>query len=147
MNMKKKYVLLTICTISALVGIGLGYFVFGPAALSAQEAETEHEIKYADFQKYVPEQEATQVYNPTPPTPLPEPPAEPIEPPPHLFVVTTVDGYIAVYHAASDGKGELIEITSTPTNALPLIEQSRLAQGIRIYTEEALIRILEDYGS
>ncbi|MCL2839673.1 MAG: BofC C-terminal domain-containing protein [Defluviitaleaceae bacterium] len=140
--MKKKYVLITICTISALTGIGLGYFFFGPATISASESTSA--VKYEVFPKYIPidsEPELMQAYSTINPTP------EPLPIPSHLFVVSIYDGYIAVYHSAPEGKGILKEVTTTKINALPLIEQVRLEQGINIYTEEALIRILEDYGS
>ncbi|MCL2216118.1 MAG: hypothetical protein FWB91_03755 [Defluviitaleaceae bacterium] len=152
MAKSRMYVLIGICAVSALLGIGLGYFVFGPIGFSAREADLENNADYEIFQKYAPNEpdfllaysDITPEHNPGPDdSPAEAPSPEPL----HRFVVTTLDGYIVVYHAALDGRGEIMEITSTPVNALPLVEQSRLAQGIRIYTEEALIRILEDYGS
>ena len=64
----------------------------------------------------------------------------------HLYVVTALDGYIVIYHAYAYG-GSLKEITSTPVGILAQEELDRLAQGIKIYSEEALAMILQDYGS
>lgn len=145
--MEKRGMLMLIgaCTISALLGIGMGYLVFGPIGFSAQinghvgqyAPASEPEFLLADFDIFS-DSYAT------------NPPDYPVVQSPesyHRFLVTSHDGYIAVYHTDGDGSNELMEVTTTRTNALPLVEQQRLAHGIRIYTEEALIRILEDYGS
>jgi hypothetical protein len=58
------------------------------------------------------------------------------------YLVSSSGGFLVVYNA-----NEEPEFTLIPVNALPAEEQERLAAGIRVYTEEALIRILEDYGS
>ena len=81
-------------------------------------------------------------------TPEPEPIKAAIPEPGHRYIVTSQNGYIVVLYANPTGKAEQIKtLTSTPIVSLPPEEQERLAQGINIYTEEALIRILEDYGS
>ena len=149
------YALIGICAVSALLGIGLGYFIFGPVSFSAQTNAQEYEA----LQKYVPQAEPdfllaysdlTLGYAPdtVDSFDLAEVP-HPAEHPEQIyqFMVTSLDGYIVVYRSNQNGQGEIIETTSTAVNALPLVEQQRLAQGIRVYTEEALIRILEDYGS
>ena len=64
----------------------------------------------------------------------------------YLFLVTVLDGYIVVYHSEESG-GELKEITSTSIYSFSLEEQEQLKYGIKIYSEEGLARILQDYGS
>jgi hypothetical protein len=64
--------------------------------------------------------------------------------PSHAYILTARDGYIVVLHAHDRTEKE---ITPTPVNIFPPEEQERLAQGIYVYTEEALFRLLEDYGS
>ena len=64
----------------------------------------------------------------------------------YLYLVTALDGYIVVYYAMENGGG-LKEVTSTAIGALALEEQERLKAGIRIYSDEALALILQDYGS
>ncbi|MCL1883663.1 MAG: BofC C-terminal domain-containing protein [Defluviitaleaceae bacterium] len=119
------------CVASALAGIALGYFVFGPIGVSARDgiaaAAYESDAGFIELAEAEPETVISD--------------SEPA----HNFIVTSRDGYIAVYYAGEET--ELRELTFTPVNALPPEEQERLAQGIHIYTEEALTRILEDYGS
>jgi len=64
----------------------------------------------------------------------------------HLYVVTILGEYIAIYHAEEYGGG-LKEVTSTSVGALAPEEIERLATGIKIYSDEALAMILQDYGS
>lgn len=61
------------------------------------------------------------------------------------YMVGTSNGFVAVFYGTS---GEALkEITTTPTTALPPEEQQRLLEGIRVYTNEELVRVLQDYGS
>jgi len=71
---------------------------------------------------------------------FPEPPNnEPIP----KYVLGTAEGFVAVfYHDYS-----LKELTRTPADSLSLSEQMRLSNGINIYTEEELVRLLQDYDS
>ena len=127
--------LVGICVLSAAAGLTFGYFVIGPIGVSAQER-----AYYAGYPE-----PAVPAYNYDFPDPYDD--ALPIaddDAPVHNFLVTSRDGLIIVYHA---DESHVKEITSIPVNALPEAEQARLAEGIRIYTEEALFRILEDYGS
>jgi predicted neutral ceramidase superfamily lipid hydrolase len=64
----------------------------------------------------------------------------------YRYIVTVVDGYVTVFYADHFG-GTMKEMTNLPANALPVSDIERLTEGIRIYTEEALERILQDYGS
>ena len=66
--------------------------------------------------------------------------------PTYLYVVTVLDGYIVVYHAPGFGGG-IKELTSTPIGALEQEELERLIAGVRVYSDEALVRVLQDYGS
>ena len=68
--------------------------------------------------------------------------------PNYKYVVTVQDGYIVVLYATGADKAAQIKtITNTSVAALPPEEQERLTQGINVYTEDMLFRILEDYGS
>jgi len=69
---------------------------------------------------------------------------EPDPTPPYEFVVTAQDGYIVVHRANS--KAVYIK-TNTAISAFPDEEQERLQMGIAVCTEDALHRLLEDYGS
>jgi hypothetical protein len=71
----------------------------------------------------------------------------PPPPPPPRFILTTQDGFLAVFHADTKGPVRLMEQTSIPVAPLPQAERDRLTLGILVYTEEALHRLLEDYGS
>ena len=62
------------------------------------------------------------------------------------YVVTKQDGLIVVRYPDHQGGG-IHTITNTHTTALPQEEQDRLAGGIHVYTQDALFRVLEDYGS
>jgi hypothetical protein len=133
---KRKFsvTLLAACTLSAFIGIMLGFFVLGSIGVSATMTEPEMlsigKPEYADYS--IPT--VTEYRN--------EPEVREAG---HSFILGSKDGYIAVYYAGDTP--EIKEMTFTPINALPIEEQERLAQGIHIYTEEALVRILEDYES
>lgn len=66
--------------------------------------------------------------------------------PHHYYLVGVYDGCIAVFYDIN-GEWVLREITATPISVLPHEEQKKLEQGIPVYGEEELIRILEDYTS
>ncbi|NLM13003.1 MAG: hypothetical protein GX209_04575 [Epulopiscium sp.] len=66
---------------------------------------------------------------------------------PYHFVVGVYNGYIAIFYNNEEGELEIKEITETPISSLPIEEQNKLKEGIKVYGEEALIRILEDYTS
>ena len=134
----------TACVTSVLMGFMLGYMFFGEGGNTLAYADTIY-----DYQAEAPYMAAIQqeTYNPQAENPAPpynQPPLE--ESPAHLFVVTILDGFIVVYHAEKHGGG-LKETTNTFVDALAPEEQERLASGIRIYTDEALARLLQDYGS
>ena len=63
------------------------------------------------------------------------------------YVVGMANGFVAVFYAVPKGGETLKELTATPTIALPLEEQRRLLEGIMVYTDEQLVKILQDYGS
>jgi len=133
------------CLASALAGFTVGYIFLVPGEPLVVYGDTA-----AVYQPGVPYLAAVPELN----APLPELNQEPVhnnftaEDPvaSHLYIVTILGGYIAIYHAEAYGGG-LKEVTSTAIGALAPEEQERLAEGIKIYTEEALAMILQDYGS
>ena len=137
-------VCMTACMASVLMGFVLGYAFFGmgePVLVYGDAAEN---------RQYAPHMAALspEVYE------LPmQNPGRVISPSAldngatgHLYVVTVMDGYIAVYHSEERGGG-LKEVTSTAIDALPAEEQERLMAGIHVYSDEELAWILQDYGS
>ena len=64
----------------------------------------------------------------------------------YLYVITTLDGFIVVYHASSNG-GTISVLTDIVVEVLAPEDQERLAHGIRIYSEEELALFLQDFGS
>jgi len=125
----KRYVIFGICILSALVGIGAGYVIAGTLQASAMASRAEYGNYFAtEIEPAIPEPEAY------------------ASEPEHRYLVTAQDGYIVVYNMNNPGQ-DAREVTTTTINALDREEQERLIEGIRIYSEEALVRILEDYGS
>ena len=133
------------CMASILVGFIMGYIFFGADGNYPAYADTA--TVYQAGAPYLP----VSYYDSF------EPPAQQSAPPynhpgpdddasTHLFVVTTLDGYLVVYHADEYGGG-LKEMTNTHVGALAPEELERLTIGIRIYSDEELVRILQDYGS
>ncbi|MCL2578146.1 MAG: hypothetical protein FWE27_08890 [Defluviitaleaceae bacterium] len=133
-NSKYYTFLFSACTVSAIFGVALGYFIFGPIGVSAGVANS-NGANYIE-----PYSENYTIYDYDD---AQESETESTEPA-HNYILTVNDGYIVVLHA---GDEDIKEVTFTPANTLPIEDQERLAQGIRVYTEEALIRILEDFGS
>jgi len=127
------------CTASVFMGFIVGYILF---------ATHDHSLVYAESPT-VYHTEAPNIviaHTENPPPLKHQPPVTINEPDGHLYVVSTLNGYIVVYHAEHAG-GEIKELTSTAVESLSQDELEMLAQGIRIYSEEALARILQDYGS
>ena len=63
-----------------------------------------------------------------------------------LYLLGTDHGFVAIFYINNDSP-ILKERTQTPESILSPEEQKRLANGIYIYTEEQLVRALQDYGS
>ncbi|MCL2399074.1 MAG: hypothetical protein FWC91_04915 [Defluviitaleaceae bacterium] len=64
------------------------------------------------------------------------------------YILGTDYGFVSVfYNTASDQNLALKERTSTPTDTLPMDERRRLSKGIPVYSEEQLVKLLQDYGS
>jgi len=64
------------------------------------------------------------------------------------YVVGIYNGYIAVYYEAEDGGKPLLkEITDMRVDALSANETAKLEQGIPVTGNDALFKLLQDYGS
>ena len=61
-----------------------------------------------------------------------------------IYVLGASDGFVAVFYYDRPG---IKEVTRTPTSSLTEKEFNRLSEGVNIYTEEQLVRILQDYDS
>ena len=136
------------CVASVLMGFAIGYLVFetGEPVLAYADAPLEpYAVSYSavltpgfppGFASGLPSlEDFIRDYN--------QPRAPEAD---YLFLVTVLDGYIVVYYSEEKG-GELKEITNTSIYSFSLEEQKQLKYGIKIYSEEGLARILQDYGS
>jgi len=65
---------------------------------------------------------------------------------PH-FIISEMDGFVAAFRQNSGSPPQLWSLTRTPLVALPLDEQQRIREGIIINSEDALMRILQDFDS
>lgn len=63
------------------------------------------------------------------------------------YVVGQKDGYVAVYYEETQNGVSLHEVTDTPISSLPKEDQDRLREGITVYGNDNLCKILGDYGS
>jgi hypothetical protein len=137
MNTEKKIYTIIIgsCVLSVLLGVGFGYLIFGGASVNATlyTGNTTQASVPAISSGTLSEIIASQPDNDD-------------APPSHRYLVTVVDGYITVFYADHTGGG-LKETTTSPAYILPSADLERLQEGIRVYTEEALARVLQDYGS
>jgi len=121
-----RVVVACICVCAAFLGAAAGYLTFG----SLRAADLGLPAEYGG-EVYLPVVEEVEV--------------EAEAQPEYLYFVTVEHGRIVVYSAQAAKQGR--EITSIIISALCTEEQARLQDGIRIYSEEALVRLLEDYGS
>jgi hypothetical protein len=127
---RKLYILIiTACVLSVLSGLAFGYLLFGGASVNANIHTRADEV--VPTSGTVNEVVTIDGF------------AEDVLP---RYVVTAVNGYVAVFYADHAGGG-IMETTTIPLNVLPEYDILRLTQGIYIYTDEALARILQDYGS
>jgi hypothetical protein len=142
MDKEKKLYVLVIgsCVLSILLGVGFGYLIFGGASVNASiyaGARTDAAVPVVSGSvNQVVSAVASSVGEEN----------FPVGEAMHHYVVTIIDGYIAVFYAEHNG-GDIKEMTTVPANVLPAADIERLQEGIRIYNEEALARILQDYGS
>jgi len=141
---KSDYLFVVAISIVAIIlGVLIGYFIFGPINTYGALANYEHE-NYVDQQEIQQEIQPVYVRDYT----IEETDYSPTILPPYRYVVTSQNGYIIILHAAPEGKASQVKnVTNIPTTPLPLEEQERLENGINIYDEDALVRILEDFGS
>ena len=65
------------------------------------------------------------------------------------YILRTDHGFITVFYIQNgqDQPLTIKERTNTPASSLSPEEKKRLSDGIYIYTEEQLVRLLQDYGS
>lgn len=61
-----------------------------------------------------------------------------------IYTLTESDGVIAVIYNES---GKIIQKTDTLVSILPPEDQKKIREGIQIYNEKELIRLLEDFCS
>ncbi|MCL2047791.1 MAG: hypothetical protein FWG87_03585 [Defluviitaleaceae bacterium] len=120
-----------------MLGVMLGYFIFGPVGAFASVGNLFQRDEPQGFIQY---EESVPMS-----APIAKPEEEKKDEP--SFIVTANNGYIVVYQTHAGNAPELRETTPAPINALPYEEQERLALGIRVYSEDALMRLLEDYDS
>jgi len=119
-----------VCALCVLIGIGVGYLLWQPSAAAYAAAPDELVLDSIEQDIVNPTDTQSSLYfNSSQEA---------------LYVVGIFNGYIAVYYASG---GNIKEVTSTPVSALVEEEQQRLANGIPIYNDEQLVRILQDYGS
>jgi len=127
-----------VAILSAGGGVAAGYgFGRGTQTMSAEAAEQSVELLGHLPGRWLDRQPAST----SPPALQPPPIEEEYQP---RYVLGTDHGFVAVFYAIDD---TLKERTRMPESALSMEERKRLAQGIYIYTEEALVRALQDYGS
>jgi len=137
-----------VCAAACLTSVFLG-FVFGFIFWGQVEPLLVYGETSAVYQPSTPHLATVPEGNYQPaktPVPAPENAAADSRAASHLYVVTVLGGYIAIFHADENGGG-LKEITGTAVGALSAEELEQLTEGIKIYSEEALSLILQDYGS
>ena len=127
------------CVASVLMGFAIGYLVFetGEPMLAYAESPLEpYTVSYAAAASGLPSLDDFIREHSWPSTPEVD----------YLFVVTVLDGYIVVYNSEANGGG-IKEITNTTVDSFSPEEQRQLKYGIKVYSDEGLARILQDYGS
>jgi len=143
MNNEKKLYALVIgaCVLSIVLGVAFGYLIFGGATVNAS-IYAGSQVQGEPFTVPLISGKASEVMDIAQETAgfLPS------DNEAHRYIVTVLDGYITVFYADHIGGG-VKEKTTSPADVLPSTDIQRLQEGIRIYTEEALARILQDYGS
>ena len=63
------------------------------------------------------------------------------------YIISVLDGYVAVFYDEALDGNRLKEVTEMPINTLPQEDIDRLLIGIKATGEDELIRLLEDYSS
>jgi len=150
MTKRDHYAMITIAVCFSLLGILIGYLIFGSiytasAGVRKFEAQTgyvQNDVSIASF-----DDEFLPLFMPNHEEMVYEPEPDVVPTPSHRYIVTSEDGYIVVHYADSKSGEHIHTMTNTSVSSLPPEEQERLVNGIYIYNEDALFRILEDYGS
>ena len=139
MEKRDKYAMVAIAICFSAIGFVVGYLIWGPIGTVTATAGPAVKPQANVYES-----------NALPMAAIQEIPHTPIEAqaplPPYRYVVTTQDGYVVVLSTGKTGE-DMHTVTDIFVSALPPEEQARLAEGIFIYDEHALFRILEDYGS
>lgn len=60
------------------------------------------------------------------------------------YILGASEGFVAVFYY---DRPDIKELTGTPTSSLTSDEFNRLTEGVNIYSEEQLVRFLQDYDS
>jgi hypothetical protein len=63
------------------------------------------------------------------------------------YVVGELNGYVAVFYTEEVNGTYVKEMLNMPVQTLPAADRARLAAGISVHGDEALMKILQDYGS
>ncbi|NLJ88478.1 MAG: hypothetical protein GX327_06845 [Epulopiscium sp.] len=63
------------------------------------------------------------------------------------YVLGVHDGFVAIFYNNEEDVTKVKEVTETPISSLPPEERNKLEKGIKVYSEDELIRMLEDYTS
>ncbi|HOA82183.1 MAG TPA: BofC C-terminal domain-containing protein, partial [Defluviitaleaceae bacterium] len=63
------------------------------------------------------------------------------------YVLGVHDGFVAIFYNNEEDVTKVKEVTETPIPSLPPEERNKLEKGIKVYSEDELIRMLEDYTS
>ena len=112
--------------VSAIAGLIIGYAVGNTQEVAASPPEP-HVYKLSSTTSPAAVAPATEADNTAP-----------------KYVLGASDGFVAVFYY---NRPDIKELTRTPTSSLTTDEFNRLSEGVYIYNEEQLVRILQDYDS
>ncbi len=138
------------CVILAAINFYLNYRLYEIVKDGDETAVVNADYANGDTDAYLALSGSYESYY-TEPRGLPEAPIEAAvtgQPPvsaekPPIYRLGMQDGFITVYY----GGGTVKEVTAIPADALPFDEKLRLNEGIPVFDEAELARLLQDYGS
>lgn len=150
-DFKQKLIVVCVCVLSALLGIGIGYFILGPLIVTASVANvTSGAESSAGVSDYVIGAHGVEISISSFESDFygnhaqPDPQASTSQN--YAYVVSSLDGFIVVYQHGKGGL-DIVERTMIPICAFPQEEIERLADGINVANSLELAKILQDYGS